>query len=94
MAEYALIAFAATIASIGVAAVPSASLFMLAAVMDVLNIDGAQTAIIVGFIFPFDRPLDMIRTVVNISGDLTVATAVAKWEGELNEKVFNADPLD
>lgn len=94
LAEYALIAFAATIASIGVAAVPSASLFMLAAVMDVLNIDGAQTAIIVGFIFPFDRPLDMIRTVVNVSGDLTVSTAVAKWEGELDEETFKAEPVD
>ncbi|WP_286828417.1 MULTISPECIES: dicarboxylate/amino acid:cation symporter [Kordiimonas] len=94
LAEYLLIALSATLASIGTAAVPSASLFLLAAVLSVLNIDAAQTAIIVGFIFPFDRPLDMCRTVVNVTGDLSVATAVAKWEGELDEGVFKAEPVD
>lgn len=93
-AEYALIAMAATLASIGTAAVPSASLFLLAAVMSVLDIDAAQTAIIVGFIFPFDRPLDMMRTVVNVTGDLSVGTAVAKWEGEFDEEIFRAEPVD
>ncbi|MFC3051331.1 dicarboxylate/amino acid:cation symporter [Kordiimonas pumila] len=94
LTEYLLIALSATLVSIGTAAVPSASLFLLAAVLSVLGIDGAQTAIIVGFIFPFDRPLDMIRTVVNVTGDLSVGTAVAKWEGEFDEKVFRAEAID
>lgn len=92
--EYMLIAFAATLVSIGTAAVPSASLFLLAAVLGVLDIDVAQTAIIVGFVFPFDRPLDMVRTVVNVTGDLSVATAVAKWEDEFDEETFRAAPVD
>ncbi len=92
--EYMLIAVSATLVSIGTAAVPSASLFLLAAVLSVLGIDGAQTAIIVGFIFPFDRPLDMLRTVVNVTGDLSVSTAVAKWEGEFDEKTFRAEAVD
>ncbi len=92
--DYLLIALATTIASIGTAAVPSASLFLLAGVTGVFGIDGAQTALIVGFIFPFDRPLDMLRTVVNVTGDLSVSTAVAKWEGELDEDVFRAAPVD
>ena len=94
VAEYLLVALSATLVSIGTAAVPSASLFLLATVMSVLGIDDAQTFIIVGFVFPFDRPLDMIRTVVNVTGDLAVGTAVAKWEGELDEKVFRAEPVD
>ncbi|WP_417463416.1 dicarboxylate/amino acid:cation symporter [Kordiimonas sp.] len=94
IAEYLLIALSATLVSIGTAAVPSASLFLLAAVLSVLDIDAAQTAIIVGFIFPFDRPLDMCRTVVNVTGDLSVATAVAKWEGEFDEETFRAEAVD
>lgn len=94
IAEYLLVALSATLVSIGTAAVPSASLFLLATVMSVLGIDDAQTFIIVGFVFPFDRPLDMIRTVVNVTGDLAVGTAVAKWEGELDEETFCAKPVD
>lgn len=94
LAEYALIALTTTLVSIGTAAVPSASLFLLAAVMDVIGVDGAQTAIIVGFLFPFDRPLDMMRTVVNVTGDLSVSTAVAKWENEFDEETFNAENVE
>jgi Na+/H+-dicarboxylate symporter len=36
----------------------------------------------------------MMRTVTNITGDLAVSTAVAKWEGDLDEDVFRAkDPV-
>ena len=66
----------------------------VAAVLDVIGMTSAQTAIVVGFILPFDRILDMMRTVTNVTGDLTVATAVAKWEGELDEEIFRArDPV-
>lgn len=37
----------------------------------------------IAIIFPVDRPLDMLRTVVNVTGDATVATLVAGTEGEL-----------
>jgi Na+/H+-dicarboxylate symporter len=39
----------------------------------------------IAIIFPVDRPLDMLRTVVNVTGDATVSTIVAKSEGELRE---------
>lgn len=94
LTEYLLIAFAATLVSIGTAAVPSASLFLLATVLSVIGVEDAQTFLIVGFVFPFDRPLDMIRTVVNVTGDLSVSTAVAKWEGEFDEEVFRAEAVD
>ena len=92
LAQYALIALTTTIASIGTAAVPSASLFLLAGVLSVIGVSADQTAIVVGFLLPFDRPLDMIRTTVNVTGDLAVSTSVAKWEGELDEDEFRRDP--
>ncbi|RMB04931.1 dicarboxylate/amino acid:cation symporter [Eilatimonas milleporae] len=94
LAEYALIALTTTLVSVGTAAVPSASLFLLAAVLDVIGINAEQTAIVVGFLLPFDRPLDMMRTVVNVTGDLSVATAVATWEDEIDTDVFRAEPVD
>lgn len=90
--EYALIALTTTIASVGTAAVPSASLFLLAGVLGVLGINGEQTAIVVGFLLPFDRPLDMVRTTVNVTGNLAVCTAVAKWENEIDLDEFRRDP--
>ena len=47
-----------------------------------------QVAIIVGFIYPVDRIMDMARTAANVTGDATVATAVAKWDGQLDEERF------
>ncbi len=91
-ADYALIALTTTIASIGTAAVPSASLFLLAGVLGVMGITADQTAIVVGFLLPFDRPLDMVRTTVNVTGDLAVSTAVAVWEDEIDLDEFRRDP--
>lgn len=87
--DYVLVAGATTLVSIGTAAVPGASLFLMAAVMEAIGISPAQIAIVIGFILPFDRPLDMLRTAVNICGDLSVSTAVAKWEDEFDVEIFN-----
>lgn len=91
--HYFLIALTAALVSIGTAGVPSASLFLLSIVLDVFNVSPEHTALVIGFIFPFDRLLDMMRTVVNVTGDTAVAVAVAKWEGELDEDVFRAKPV-
>jgi len=69
-------------------------LFLLATVLSVIGITDAQTALIVGFVLPFDRILDMARTVVNITGDATVSVLVAKSEGELNEAEFRDESGD
>ena len=68
LTDYAIIAGSTTLVSIGTAAVPGASLFLMAAVMGAIGISPEQIAIVIGFILPFDRPLDMLRTVVNICG--------------------------
>jgi Na+/H+-dicarboxylate symporter len=87
-ADYALIAGSTTLVSIGTAAVPGASLFLMAAVMETIGLSPGQIAVVVGFILPFDRPLDMLRTSVNIGGDLSVSMAVANWEDEFDRKIF------
>ena len=94
MADYALIALTTVLVSIGTAPVPSASLFMLAAVLQVIGLSAEQTALVVGFILPFDRILDMTRTVPNATSDLVVAVTVAKWEGELDEVAYRAKPVE
>ncbi len=92
LSDYAVIGLTTTLVSIGTASVPSASLFLIAAVLTSIGISEAQTALLVGFILPFDRVLDMMRTVVNVTGDLAVATTVARLEGDFDEDTYHAKP--
>ena len=82
LAQQLTIVLTATLASIGSAAVPSAGLVMLMIVLISVGLNPAWIAII----FPVDRILDMCRTVVNVTGDATVSTIIAKGEGELHLK--------
>ncbi len=91
MTQYLLVAVMATLVSIGAAGIPSAGLLLAATVLDVVGIDEEQTLLVIAFIFPFDRLLDMMRTATNVSGDIAVACAVAKWEGELDTDVFRSE---
>lgn len=77
----------AVLASIGAAAVPGAGIIMLIIVLESVGLDPAGLALILAV----DRPLDMLRTAVNITGDSTVASIVATTEGELNIAIAN-DP--
>ncbi|QNQ10617.1 dicarboxylate/amino acid:cation symporter [Sphingomonas alpina] len=87
---YGLVLLTGALAAFGTAPVPSASLFMLAAVLSAVGIPPEQTALVVGFVLPFDRLLDMTRTVPSASANLTVATTVARWEGELDEEIYRS----
>ncbi len=89
--QYVMVAIMATLVSIGAAGIPSAGLLLAATVLNVVDIRGEQSLLIIAFIFPFDRLLDMMRTLTNISGDIAVACAVAKWEGQLDEDVFRTE---
>jgi Na+/H+-dicarboxylate symporter len=88
MSQYVMVAMTATLVSIGAAGIPSAGLLLAATVLNVIGISPEQSLLVIAFIFPFDRLLDMMRTLTNVSGDIAVACTVAKWEGELNEDVF------
>lgn len=90
LTQYVLIAVMATLVSIGAAGIPSAGLFLSGLALAQVGIPEEQAFLIIGFILPFDRLLDMMRTLTNVTGDAAVATAVAKWEGELDEEVFRA----
>ena len=79
IAQQAIIVGTATLASIGAAAIPSAGLVLMMVVLESVGLNPAWIAII----FPIDRILDMCRTLVNVTGDATVTTIIAKSEGEL-----------
>lgn len=71
----------AVLSSIGAAAVPGAGIIMLIIVLEAVGLDPTGLALILAV----DRPLDMLRTVVNVTGDSAVATVIAGSEGELME---------
>jgi len=72
------IVLAATMASIGAAGVPGAGIVTLALVLTASGIPQVGLALILGM----DRLLDMFRTAVNVTGDLSVAAVMATSEGE------------
>jgi Na+/H+-dicarboxylate symporter len=75
----------ALLASIGSAAVPSAGMVMLVIVLEAIGFPAELLPIGLALIFAVDRPLDMCRTVVNVTGDATVSMLVAKSLGKLHE---------
>lgn len=81
VSEQLTIVLTATLASIGAAAVPGAGMVMLVIVLGAINVPVEGLALIFGV----DRILDMLRTVVNVTGDATVAVVVASTEGGLSE---------
>ena len=81
MVQQLTIVLTATLASIGAAAVPGAGMVMLVIVLGAIGVPTEGLALIFGV----DRLLDMLRTVVNVTGDATVATVVASSEGQLRE---------
>jgi len=87
MAGYLTVILMSVLASIGTAGVPGVGLIMLSMVFSQvgLPVEG------IGLILGVDRLMDMIRTAVNVSGDATVSSIVAKSEGKMDLAVYN-DP--
>jgi len=82
----------ATLASIGSAAVPGAGMVMLVIVLESIGLPADKLAVGLALIFAVDRPLDMCRTMVNVTGDATISMIVAKSIGKLGipiEKKWN-----
>ncbi|MCK5918933.1 MAG: dicarboxylate/amino acid:cation symporter, partial [Cocleimonas sp.] len=84
---YLTVILMSVLASIGTAGVPGVGLIMLSMVFTQvgLPVEG------IGLILGVDRLMDMIRTAVNVSGDATVSSIVAKSEGKLDVSIYN-DP--
>jgi len=79
------IVLTATLASIGSAAVPGAGMVMLVAILEALAVPQEILLVGLALIFAVDRPLDMLRTTINVTGDATVAMLVGKSEGKLHD---------
>lgn len=86
MIQYISVVATATLASIGTAGVPGVGLITLAMVLQQVGLPVEGIGLIIGV----DRLLDMLRTVVNISGDGMVTTVVASSEKRLDRAVFNS----
>lgn len=84
-ADQLTIVLTATLASIGSAAVPGAGMVMLVIVLESIGLPADKLAIGLALIFAVDRPLDMCRTVINVTGDATVSMIVAKSVGKLGK---------
>jgi len=84
-ADQLTIVLTALLASIGSAAVPGAGMVMLVIVLESVGFPADKLAIGLALIFAVDRPLDMCRTMVNVTGDATVSMLVAKFEGKLHK---------
>lgn len=78
------IVWTALLASIGSAAVPGAGMIMLIIVLESVGIPSHLYALGIALIFAVDRPLDMCRTVINITGDSTVALLIGKKMGKIH----------
>ncbi|MCY4533598.1 MAG: dicarboxylate/amino acid:cation symporter [Gammaproteobacteria bacterium] len=91
MTGYLMVILTATLASIGTAGVPGVGLITLALVLQQVGLPVEGIALIIGV----DRLLDMMRTAVNVTGDATVSTIVARSEGKLDMEVFrgNSKPV-
>jgi Na+/H+-dicarboxylate symporter len=77
-----IIVITALLASVGAAGIPSAGLVMIFIVTQAVGFQDADVAVIIGTMLAVDRPLDMMRTMVNIFSDSIGASVIAKSEGE------------
>ncbi|MEM0991895.1 MAG: dicarboxylate/amino acid:cation symporter [Bacteroidota bacterium] len=85
LSDQLVIVLTALLASIGSAAVPGAGLIMLVIVLQSIDFPADKLPIGIALVLAVDRPLDMLRTVINVTGDATVSTLVAKSVGKLGE---------
>lgn len=85
-----MIVLTATLAAVGTAGVPGAGLVMLVIVLEAVGIPAAGIALIMA---P-ERILDMVRTMVNISGDAAVSVVVASTENAIDQEVIDAHVND
>lgn len=84
LAGYLMVTMTATLSSIGTAGVPGIGMITLTMVLDQVGLPVEGIALIIGV----DRLLDMLRTSVNVTGDATVTTVIAKTEKLMNPSTY------
>ena len=91
MGQQLMVVYLAILGGIGTAGVPSGSIPFIIVVLSQIGVNPALIAIILGV----DRILDMCRTVLNVTGDITIATFVARSEGyELMKEIPEPAAVD
>ncbi|MCE2992922.1 MAG: dicarboxylate/amino acid:cation symporter [Candidatus Jidaibacter sp.] len=88
--QYLIIIVTSTIGSIGAAGFPGGSMVMMGMVLTSVGIPLEGVSLILGV----DRFLEMIRTLINITGDCAVTLMVDSWEGNLNKSVYYSQQED
>jgi DAACS family dicarboxylate/amino acid:cation (Na+ or H+) symporter len=83
-----MVVLMSVLAGIGTAGVPGGSLPLIVVVLQTVNVPGQAIGVILGI----DRVLDMCRTVLNVTGDLAIATCVANWEGAEPDEIVEMQP--
>ena len=86
MNEILTIVVTATIASIGTAGIPSAGIIMLTVIFTQIGIPLEGITLLLGV----DRLLDMMRTSINVSGDLCISCIVASSENRIDETIYKS----
>lgn len=86
MVDYLTIVVTATIASIGAAGIPGTAMVMMSMIFTAIGLPLEAILTIVAI----DRILDMVRTTVNVIGDLTISVVIDRSEGTFDEKKFNS----
>ncbi|WHA05501.1 dicarboxylate/amino acid:cation symporter [Candidatus Bandiella numerosa] len=87
--HYIILILTATIGSIGAAGFPGGSMVMMGMVLSSVGIPLEGIGVILGI----DRILEMLRTMINITGDCTVTLIVDKMEGTFNQKTYYSKDL-
>ena len=88
--SYVLIAITATLGSVGAAGIPGSGLIMLTLVLTSIGVPLETVALVAGI----NHIMDMMRTMNNVTGDATVAVAVARMAGEIDvEEYVSADDI-
>ncbi|GLW65707.1 sodium:proton antiporter [Actinomadura rubrobrunea] len=90
LADYALIALAGVIGQLGTGGTPGPALVALTLTLTTVGLPLQA----VGYLIAIDKVIDMARTALNVTGQLTVPVLVARSEGLLDDEVFNAPPAD
>ena len=86
--DYGIIVLTCTLGSIGAAGIPSGILLFLGMALSAVGLPVEAVAIIAGI----DRILDMVTTMINVTGDACIPLVIDKSEGSLNVAVYNAMP--
>lgn len=84
--SYVLIALTSTLGAIGAAGVPGSGLVMMSLVLSSIGVPLETIAFVAGI----NHLLDMMRTMTNVTGDATVAVAVGRMAGEIDEAEFRS----